>query len=120
MASDQVRFVGPIYEQRVLRALRFHARLYAHGHTVGGTNPSLVEALGAGSVALAHENEFNRGAAGPRAGYFADERDAARSAARRRQKPAPHAEREPGAFCDEFTWDRILAAYERLLDEWWS
>lgn len=63
-ASDEVIFPGAIYEKSVIQALRFYACLYIHGHTVGGTNPSLVEALGAGNPVLAHNNKFNRWVAG--------------------------------------------------------
>lgn len=69
-ASDQVIFPGALYEKELVEALRFHARLYVHGHTVGGTNPSLVEALGAGNAVLAHDNPFNRWVAGNGACYF--------------------------------------------------
>ena len=55
-ASEEVTFPGAIYEKPVVQALRFHARFYVHGHQVGGTNPSLVEALGAGNAVLAHDN----------------------------------------------------------------
>jgi hypothetical protein len=49
-AGDEIMFVGAIYNQIQLQALRLYARFYTHGHTVGGTNhPSLVEALGAKS-----------------------------------------------------------------------
>jgi hypothetical protein len=44
-----------------------------HGHQVGGTNPSLVEALGAGNVVVAHDNAFNRWVAGPDQFYFGSE-----------------------------------------------
>ena len=43
-----------------MQALRFHSLGYVHGHTVGGTNPSLVEALGAGNPVIAHDNPYNR------------------------------------------------------------
>lgn len=76
-ASIEVKFVGPIYHKPVVQALRFYARLYIHGHTVGGTNPSLVEALGAGSPVLAHDNKFNRWVAGEGASYFASEDECA-------------------------------------------
>jgi glycosyltransferase involved in cell wall biosynthesis len=59
-ASKEVLFLGAIYDKTKVRALRFFSRLYIHGHQVGGTNPSLVEALGAGSPVLAHDNRFNR------------------------------------------------------------
>ena len=45
-ASSEVMFVGAIYDVKVVSALRFFATCYVHGHTVGGTNPSLVESLG--------------------------------------------------------------------------
>jgi len=69
-ASDEVIFPGGIYNPDIVRALRFHARAYLHGHTVGGTNPSLVEALWAGNAVIAHDNAYNRWTAGEAAITF--------------------------------------------------
>jgi glycosyltransferase involved in cell wall biosynthesis len=69
-AGDEVKFIGANYNKKVVQALRFFARFYIHGHTVGGTNPSLVEALGASSPTLAHDNKFNRWVAGKGGCYF--------------------------------------------------
>lgn len=69
-ASEEVIFLGAIYEAKILSALRLFARFYVHGHQVGGTNPSLVEALGAGNAVLAHDNKFNRWVAKDGAVYF--------------------------------------------------
>jgi glycosyltransferase involved in cell wall biosynthesis len=69
-ASSEVVFVGAIYDKEVVSALRFHSLFYMHGHTVGGTNPSLLEALGAGNPVVAHDNRFNRWVAGQGARYF--------------------------------------------------
>ena len=71
-ASDEVVFLGAIFDTERIQALRYYARLYVHGHTVGGTNPSLVEALAAGMPVLAHFNRFNYWVAGPDAQYFYD------------------------------------------------
>jgi glycosyltransferase involved in cell wall biosynthesis len=73
-SGPDVRFLGPIYERPLVHALRYHATLYIHGHQVGGTNPSLVEALGAGSPVLAHDNRFNRWTCDGAAVFFRDER----------------------------------------------
>lgn len=73
LANDDVIFPGAIYDAATVAALRFHASLYVHGHQVGGTNPSLVEALGAGAAVLAHDNPFNRWVADDAARYFSDE-----------------------------------------------
>lgn len=75
--SNEVLFLGAIYDTEVVQALRYYARLYIHGHTVGGTNPSLVEALAAGMPVLGHYNRFNYWVAGSEAGYFYDQKDCA-------------------------------------------
>ena len=69
-ASAEVLFPGAIYESQTLHALRYFAVAYVHGHRVGGTNPSLVEALGAGSPVIAHDNKFNRWVAGDKNLFF--------------------------------------------------
>jgi glycosyltransferase involved in cell wall biosynthesis len=74
-ASDEVMFVGGIYDQEVVKALRYYTSLYFHGHQVGGTNPSLIEAMSAGSPVLAHNNPFNSWVAGKSAVYFQDTAD---------------------------------------------
>jgi glycosyltransferase involved in cell wall biosynthesis len=117
-ASDEVVFPGAIYDQDAINALRYFAALYIHGHTVGGTNPALVEALGAGCAVLARDNCFNRWVAGGAARFFDDEaqcrqlldellEDPPQLEQMRRHSRARHTA--------EFTWDRILTAYESLL-----
>lgn len=76
-AGPDILFPGAVYDRELIDALRFHAMLYVHGHSVGGTNPSLVEALGAGSAILARDNGFNRWVCGDSAAYFQDEVDLA-------------------------------------------
>jgi rhamnosyltransferase len=58
--DERVRFLGPVYEPGHLSALHLGAKAYIHGHEVGGTNPSLVNAMGCGNVVLAHDVRFNR------------------------------------------------------------
>ncbi len=59
-ASDKVIFTGAIFDKQELDSLRQGCFVYIHGHTVGGTNPSLLEAMAAGCACLCHENVFNR------------------------------------------------------------
>ena len=67
--GDRVHFIGTLYDQNKLAALRFHARAYLHGHSVGGTNPSLLEAMACSNLVIAHDNPFNREVIGD-AGLF--------------------------------------------------
>ena len=77
ISSNDIHFPGGIYEPDIVNALRVNTRLYIHGHQVGGTNPSLVEALCAGSPVLAHNNKYNRWVAGSNASYFSDKKSCA-------------------------------------------
>ncbi len=59
-SDARVRFLGPIYEPDHIEALFLGAKAYIHGHEVGGTNPSLVTAMGCGRLVLANDVRFNR------------------------------------------------------------
>ena len=58
--APNIIFNGPIYEKKELAFLKTNCRYYIHGHSVGGTNPSLLEALVAGCNIMIHDNEFNK------------------------------------------------------------
>lgn len=73
-ASPRVRFLGAIYDQQVLHGLRSNCIAYVHGHSVGGTNPSLLEALSTVcGYLLCHDNKYNREVAAGEALYFIDD-----------------------------------------------
>jgi len=120
-AGAEVSFVGPIYEKPVIEALRYHSLAYIHGHQVGGTNPSLVEALGAGNAVIAHDNEYNRWVAGDGARYFADLDTLCSVLNQVIDDPPLQAAMRAASiarFESEFTWDRVLKQYETLLETW--
>lgn len=75
--SSEVQFLGGIYDQNKLNNLRRNCRNYIHGHSVGGTNPSLIEALGLCSTIFAFKTPYNEEAAGSCAKYFATESELA-------------------------------------------
>lgn len=118
-ASEQVIFPGAIYDQTIVSALRVHALAYMHGHQVGGTNPSLVEALGAGSAVIAHDNRFNRWVAGVGQYFFSNEVELDRilsglesgtlDVVKARQNAREH-------HRQNFTLDGINGRYEALLE----
>lgn len=65
-----ILFVGGIYDFRKLNSIRHYSYAYFHGHSVGGTNPSLLEAMASGCFILAHDNIFNRAVLGENALYY--------------------------------------------------
>jgi len=70
-----IRFVGGIYDRVKLGTLRYFSKIHFHGHSVGGTNPSLLEAMAAGAYIAAHDNEFNRSVLGDDGVYFSSPED---------------------------------------------
>ncbi|OXB13573.1 DUF1972 domain-containing protein [Flavobacterium reichenbachii] len=71
----QIQFIGGIYNIEILNNLRYYSNIYFHGHTVGGTNPSLLEAMASNSLVCANDNDFNRYILGNDAIYFKDENE---------------------------------------------
>jgi len=118
-ASEEVVFPGAVYDKNIVYSFRFFCLAYVHGHQVGGTNPSLVEALGAGNAVIAHDNPFNRWVAGDGGCYFADEDDCERcieelikskSIRENMRKESKH------RWSEGFTWPKILNDYQSLIE----
>jgi glycosyltransferase involved in cell wall biosynthesis len=118
-ANNRVLFIGGIYDRDELAALRYHCRAYFHGHSVGGTNPSLLEAMAVGNVVVAHDNVFNREVAAHNAYYFCDQRDippivalveSFSDADLDRTRQAGHTRVQ-----DRYQWEHVVAQYLRLL-----
>lgn len=117
-ASDEVDFPGSIYDPAQVAALRLHSRMYLHGHTVGGTNPSLVEAMAAGNPVLAHDNAYNRWVAADGAVYFSTATDVANQLDRSLDDPDLLSQMSTASRLRhgaEFTWEHIAAQYETLV-----
>jgi glycosyltransferase involved in cell wall biosynthesis len=117
-ASDEVQFLGARYDPVLLGALRAHSLAHVHGHQVGGTNPSLVEALAAGNAVFAHDNRFNRWVAADAAVYFRDGIEFDRVLTSTLKQPALMSSmrrRSRERHAEAFRWEVVLAAYEALL-----
>jgi glycosyltransferase involved in cell wall biosynthesis len=117
-ASHEVQFAGAIYDPTIVRALRFHGLAYAHGHTVGGTNPSLVEAMAASNPVIAHDNAYNRWVAKDAALYFEDAKgfsDRLDELLGPASQLATLRAASAARFLQEFTWEQVAGQYEALL-----
>jgi glycosyltransferase involved in cell wall biosynthesis len=115
--DPRVRLLGGVYDQDLLDQLYAGALCYVHGHSVGGTNPSLLRAMGAGSAVLAWDVSFNRDVASNRGRYFDDESSLA--ALIEAAEMAPDDALRDGAALREivrtnYRWDQVAVAYEAL------
>lgn len=72
-----IQFAGPVYDQHTLNNLRYFSTRYFHGHSVGGTNPSLLEAMACRCNIAAHNNVFNKTVLQTGADYFSSAGDVA-------------------------------------------
>ena len=111
--------MGSIYEAEILASLRSNALFYAHGHRVGGTNPSLVEALGAGALSSLWTMSFNRWVARDAAVYFQNEEDFSDWVEVLEQDADLVSELGENAekrYSEGFTWTEILKQYRELLE----
>lgn len=110
--EPRIRFIDSLFDPRALAALRACCHIYLHGHSVGGTNPSLVEMLPYGRPLLAFDCSFNRHTLAGGCGYFAD----VPSLMAQLQHPAlPAWVPEPQLVQSaRYRWEAIADAYEAL------
>lgn len=73
--EKRIIFMGPVYDLEILNNLRYFSRYYFHGHSVGGTNPSLLEAMASNCFIVSHNNGFNKSVLRDNALYFNDAGD---------------------------------------------
>lgn len=72
-SHPKIKFIGGVYDFKKINSIRYFSSAYFHGHSVGGTNPSLLEAMASSCFILAHDNVFNKSVLNKDALYFKDE-----------------------------------------------
>jgi hypothetical protein len=116
LADDRVRFLGGIWDQELLDQLYANCATYLHGHSVGGTNPSLLRAIGAGAATIAFDVSFNREVLQTSGRYFSTPDDVAAAVTAAEADPA--AVRRDGKLARlmaaRYDWDDVAAAYADL------
>ncbi|MEW4354007.1 beta 1-4 rhamnosyltransferase Cps2T [Streptococcus pneumoniae] len=115
--DSRVKFVGTVYDQELLKYLRNHAFAYLHGHEVGGTNPSLLEALAQTDMNLVLDVNFNRYVAEDTAYYWSKkEQDLAGLIDKvdEKQDFTEIGQCAKKHIQQTYTWDRIVGQYEDL------
>jgi glycosyltransferase involved in cell wall biosynthesis len=112
-----LRLLDPIYDPGILRTIRGNSALYIHGHSAGGTNPSLVEMMHFGVPVMAYDCTYNRFTTDEKALFFkdADELVGTQHALTPLVAEAVGAEMRRIAN-QRYTWEKIGGEYFRLLD----
>jgi glycosyltransferase involved in cell wall biosynthesis len=115
--DQRVHFAGAIFDKTTINTLRKFCKLYFHGHSVGGTNPSLLEAMASGTIITAHDNEFNRAVLQNDAFYFkgAAEVKQLGNTIERTEETAEMIENNLKKIKDQFNWTVIVDDYEAMI-----
>ncbi len=117
--DPRIRFTGGIFDQELLGVLRYHCALYFHGHSAGGTNPSLLEAMAASAPVCAHNNPFNRAVLGGDGVWFTGSEDIARliDAMPSEDWWEEVKHRNLIKISEKYSWERVIDGYRPLLLE---
>ena len=116
--NANIRFMGGIYNIAHLDNLRYFSKLYFHGHSVGGTNPSLLEAMASKALILAHNNDFNKGVLKDNAYYFGNAAEVKNLLGSiKKNDNLQLVENNYKAIEDDFNWAKINGAYLQLFEE---
>jgi glycosyltransferase involved in cell wall biosynthesis len=114
----RIKFLGGIYDIHVLNNLRHFSNLYFHGHTVGGTNPSLLEAMASQSLICAHDNIFNKAILGDDAFYFQTNDQVTYLLQNElKRKHAAKIIRNEAKIEELYSWDKITDQYIQHFEE---
>ena len=121
-SDKRIKFVGTVYDQELLKKIRENAYAYFHGHTVGGTNPSLIEALGSTDLNLLVDVGFNKEVAEDCALYWSrnpgslaklidkadqlSDKEIAKMGAKAKKRVA-----------EEYIWNKICGQYKSVFAE---
>lgn len=109
---QEIRFLDGIYNMQHLDNLRFFSNLYFHGHSVGGTNPSLLEAMASSSLIVAHDNPFNKGILANDAHYFSNSEDVTKHLGLSKDKFMNMISANLNKIKSEYSWPIINRKYE--------
>jgi glycosyltransferase involved in cell wall biosynthesis len=116
--DPRVRFLGHVSDAQHVKELHCNAYAYLHGHSMGGTNPSLLKALGYGNCVVALRTPFNQEVMGDYGIFFdRDAEDLARKIQHLESRPEVAAEYRrwvPERIRQAYTWEKITDQYEEL------
>lgn len=122
MKDKRIKFVGTVYDQELLKYIREHCFAYIHGHSVGGTNPSLLEALGATNLNLLFNVAFNREVARNAALYWEAQSGYLSKLISKidsftYKEKNNYGLKAKNVIDNYYSWEKIVNKYERLFEK---
>ena len=120
--DPRIKFVGPVYDQDILTRIRKNAKAYIHGHSAGGTNPSLLEALGITDVNILYDACYNKEVGEDAALYFSNEDDSLCKQLEIVEKfkvkeQNEYGEKAKNRIKENYTWKIIVNKYKKIFNK---
>lgn len=115
---ENIYLLDPIYEQEIIDLIRGKASLYVHGHSAGGTNPSLVEAMFLGLPIISNGVSYNRTTTENQAYYFSNAEELKNIVAQLKKEDLQNCAIRMKRIAERrYTWKRIARKYDNLIEE---
>jgi glycosyltransferase involved in cell wall biosynthesis len=117
--DERIQFKGAIFDTPKVRALQNNSYLYFHGHSVGGTNPSLLEAMASEALIAAHNNPFNKSVLHADAFYFSNANEVKHlvETVQRKENERMMVRNNLNKIAYQFNWEKIINEYEAFIVE---
>jgi glycosyltransferase involved in cell wall biosynthesis len=115
--DERIEFKGSNFNNATVRSLQNNSYLYFHGHSVGGTNPSLLEAMASEALIVAHNNPFNKSVLAEDAFYFNNAVDVRKLVETVQRKDPEHqmVQNNLLKIRYQFNWEMVITAYEEFI-----
>ncbi|HBF87652.1 MAG TPA: glycosyl transferase [Bacteroidales bacterium] len=114
---NSIKFIGSVFEKPILDNLRYYSNIYFHGHSVGGTNPSLLEAMACGTYIVSHDNIYNRAIIESNGAFFKSPSNISQIINNPKaieDQRSSFGELNIQKIKNEFSWKKIVDEYENL------
>lgn len=119
--NTTIQFIGGVYNKEDLDSLRKYSLAYFHGHSVGGTNPSLLEAMASESFIVAHNNIFNRSVLTSNALYFSSPKDVSsiirQLNSQNKDERKVFVDNNKTLIAEKYSWAHIIDLHEDLFNK---
>lgn len=120
--DSRIKFVGTVYDSKLLKKIRENAYGYFHGHEVGGTNPSLLESLGSTNINLLFDVGFNREVAEESAIYWSKNEGSLADAINKAdamsiEQRITMGDKAKHRIIDNYSWESICYKYEEIITQ---
>jgi len=120
-SSKSIQFLGAMYDQSIINALRHYSFIYFHGHSVGGTNPSLIEAMACSCNIAAHDNVFNAAILTDFASYFSSVEEVKNILNQPLSSPITIDRKQQNLekIRKTYNWEKIINDYESIFHKYY-